>query len=297
MGAARTGVLSGKVESLAAESPRISCYATADGEFSTATFSCMTIPFTLRLRGGNEQLVESIASRAWSVMDRVDRIFSPFRPDSYTSAFNDGDRRGLLEDPWFYEVYARCLFAADETQGFFQPMHAERFDPVGLVKGWAIERAFSDVVMPAIDGTVITGAAFGGGGDLQVAVADGVSFTWGVGIERPRGYEDERELAGTVRLRQGAVATSGISKRGEHIAYPRGRAQSPKDDVVQATVIASSLTDADIWATAAVAAGLERFSALFPTAVSVQACLLITRDGRSHILGDGSQHVSDATQS
>lgn len=289
MKAVSTGTLSMGSADHTARTPQISCYETADGEFSTAAFSCMTIPFTLRLRGGSEQLVESIAQRAWDALDRVDRIFSPFRPDSYTSAFNDGDWRGLMEDPRFYEIYARCLAAADETDGFFQPLHAGRFDPVGLVKGWAIERVFLDVVMPAVEGTAVTGAAFGGGGDMQVTVADDVAFSWGVGIEYPRGFGNERQLAGTIRVQRGAVAASGISKRGEHIAYPRGRAQSPDDDVVQATVIAFSLMEADIWATAAVAAGLNRFSALIRGNDLVQGCLLITRDGCSHRLGGDSQ--------
>lgn len=286
MKAVSPGVTSLENANPTARTPQISCHATADGEFATATFSCMTIPFTLRLRGGSEQLARSIAKRAWDAMDRVDRIFSPFRQDSYTSAFNKGDWRGLMEDQWFHEVYARCLVAADETDGFFQPLQAGRIDPVGLVKGWAIERVFLDVVMPAVEGAAVTGAAFGGGGDMQVAVADGVSFSWGVGIECPRGYGDERKLAGTIRLQRGAVATSGISKRGEHITYPRGRAQAPDDDVVQATVVAPSLAEADIWATAAVAAGLNRFAALVQGNGLVHSCLFITRDGRSHRLGD-----------
>ena len=266
--------------------PTINCYATANGEFATAVFSCMTIPFTLRVRGGNEALVRMLAQRAWTRLNRVDRVFSPFRSDSYTTAFNRGDLRGLVEEPWFYEVYARCLFAADETDGFFQPFADGRFDPVGLVKGWAIERVFREVAADALGVGSVTAAALSGGGDMQVAVAPGVPFTWGVGIEAPqglvRGDGNGRELVGTVRLAHGAVATSGISKRGEHIAYPQGRAPGPSDDVVQATVIADSLTEADVWATTAVAAGRSRFAALVSAEPTVRSCVLVTRDGATY---------------
>jgi len=56
-------------------------------------------------------------------------------------------------------------------------------------------------------------------------------------------------------VRDGAVATSGMAERGTHIVDPRTGGGAA--GVASATVVASSLAHADVWATAAVVAGFH----------------------------------------
>lgn len=275
----------------------IEYHATADGELRTAVFHMMTMPFTLRLRGADEHTLRDAAMLVRRSLVGVDRRFSPFRTDSLTSRANRGDWSGLLLDRDFYEVYARNAMAADLTGGHFRAMRHGRYDPVGLVKGWGIERAFTQVLRPLLDGGRAEAAVLGGGGDMRLGVAADSGFTWSVGIEDPARAD---MLAGTVRIREGAVATSGLSKRGRHIEHcadarsddagvsePISRTEPvpASDDVIQATVIGSTLTDADMWATTAVAAGHTRFAELTAREDDPSfSALLITRDGKKHTI-------------
>ena len=275
----------------------IEYHATADGELRTAVFHLMTMPFTLRLRGADEHTLRDAAIRIRRSLVGVDRRFSPFRADSLTSRANRGDWSGLLLDRDFHEVYARNAMAADLTGGYFRAMRHGRYDPVGLVKGWGIERAFTQVLRPLLGSGRAEAAVLGGGGDMRLGVAAGSDFTWSVGIEDPASTD---MLAGTVRIREGAVATSGLSKRGRHIEHcadarsggagvsepiSRTGPAPASDDVIQATVIGSTLTDADMWATTAVAAGHTRFAELTAHEDdSSFSALLITRDGKKHTI-------------
>ena len=81
-------------------------------------------------------------------------------------------------------------------------------------------------------------------------VVDPARPAWRIGIEDPR---DPGKIIATVPVRRGAVATSGTVHRGSHLLDARnGR---PPAGVASVTVIADSLTAADIDATAAYAQG------------------------------------------
>ena len=260
-------------------------YATADGSLRTAVFHLMTIPFTIRLLGSSADALDASAFEARSMLADVDRVFSPFREDSLTSAFNRSDPSGLLGHADFYEVFALCSLAEEETSGLFRARRGGAYDPVGVVKGWAVERVYERVLAPLLENGRAEAAAVSGGGDLRVGVATGSSFEWGVGVERPGG----EGLLATLRLSQGAVATSGIGRRGAHIDYAHGSARTPEDDVVQATVVADSLVWADVWATACVSGGLARSLPSLTCAPEVRSALLVTRDGLAHRVAAGDE--------
>ena len=259
-------------------SEALTLHATADGSLLTAVFHLMTMPFTIRLLRSSAGVLEAAANKARSLLLEVDRTFSPFRADSLTSAFNRADPTGLLGNTDFYEVYALCSLAEDVTGGLFRARREGAYDPVGLVKGWAVERVYERVLAPLLEDGRAEAVAISGGGDLRVGVAGGSSFEWGVGIERP----NEEGLLATLSLASGAVATSGIGKRGAHIDYASGSPRTPEDDVVQATVVAGSLVWADVWATAAVSGGLARSLSPLSRDPEVRFALLVTRDGHTH---------------
>jgi thiamine biosynthesis lipoprotein len=96
---------------------------------------------------------------------------------------------------------------------------------------------------------------------------DPAGAPWRIGIEHPA---DPGQLVAVVPVLTGAVATSGTAHRGQHLVDARtGR---PPAGVASVTVIAGSLTDADIDATAAYAQGPDA------------ARWLETRPGRSGLV-------------
>jgi thiamine biosynthesis lipoprotein len=71
-----------------------------------------------------------------------------------------------------------------------------------------------------------------------------------VGIADPH---DRSQIIAVIDVVNGAVATSGTAERGHHILDPRtGR---PATGTASATIVTDGLTQADVWATAAVVAG------------------------------------------
>ena len=114
-----------------------------------------------------------------------------------------------------------------------------------MVKGWAAERAAAP--LRALPGTDFCLSA---GGDIVCRTLDPDGPPWRIGVEDPR---DPRRLVAVVPLGTGAVATSGSAHRGQHVVDARtGR---PPIGIASVTVVAASLTDADIDATAAYAQG------------------------------------------
>jgi thiamine biosynthesis lipoprotein len=205
----------------------------------------------------------------YAELHEIDRIFSPYRPDSEVSRIAEGQLALGDADPLVQEVAARCAAYEGETGGLFTAYWRGCFDPTGLVKGWAIDRAAARHLEPLVDGASVGAVGVDAGGDVLVFTHPDLDRTWHIGIADPR---RRGAVVATVPLRNGAVATSGIAERGAHILDPR--TGSAATGVASATVVASTLEIADVWATASVVAG---FDAPLPPQGTV---LLIAEDGR-----------------
>jgi thiamine biosynthesis lipoprotein len=206
----------------------------------------MGLPVSVLARGeGASATVADAAVRAvFDELHRVDALFSLYRPDSEVSRLGRGELR--LEDahPDLRDVFARCDRARTSTGGLFDATRpGGLWDPSGLVKGWAAERAFRHLAaVPGPDWCL------NAGGDVVLACPSGDPF--GVGIQDPR---DPARLATVVRRTGGAVATSGTAARGAHLYDPRTGAAAGRWASV--TVTGPSLETADVLATAAFVAG------------------------------------------
>ncbi|MGW6404668.1 FAD:protein FMN transferase [Streptomyces sp. NPDC055134] len=177
------------------------------------------------------------------LLHHVDAVFSPFRQDSAVSLIRRGES---VPRPWqgeVREVSALCDDARERTGGWFTARHSGVFDPSGLVKGWAVERA-ADLLREAGAEHI----CLNGGGDIQLH-----GGPWRVGITHPF---LPRTLAAIVESTHGplAIATSGTAERGCHIVDPRTGAP-PAQALASLTVMCQSLTEADTLATAAYAMG------------------------------------------
>ncbi|HEL1761923.1 TPA: FAD:protein FMN transferase [Streptococcus suis] len=202
----------------------------------------MTLPFTISLAVAQasqlEEELDSLSLEILTELEGLEEKFSAFRPSSLVCRFQDGDMSVLL-DREFQEVFALAEMAHQETEGAFDPYYKGIYDPTGLVKGWVIEKIFQNKLHPYLQHPDVEAVCLNGGGDMQFATKDTSDFVWKIGIENP---ENLKEILAVFTAKNGAIATSGYSKRGQHI--------QSQNDIQQITFMDTSLTRADVWATA-----------------------------------------------
>jgi thiamine biosynthesis lipoprotein len=238
----------------------------------------MGMPISLALRGRHTD--DALAAAAWAaamdVLREADRVFSTYRADSAVSRLRRGEI-GLEDCPAeVAEVLALGDAAERQSSGAFSirlpgPDGSVVLDPSGVVKGWAAERAAE-----ALTDLAETDFCLSAGGDMTCRTVDPDGRPWRIGVEDPA---DPTRVLAVIPVSTGAVATSGTAHRGQHLVDARtGR---PPVGVASVTVVAGSLTWADIDATAAYAQG--------PAAAS----WLETRPGRSGLVvwADGTTTV------
>jgi thiamine biosynthesis lipoprotein len=223
----------------------------------------MGMPISIHLRGKDvdSPMVAHVVEDAFDLLREADRLFSTYRDDSEVSRIRRGELDPGHADPLVQQVVTLCRQAGELTKGAFTDQLPDdqgvlRFDPTGLVKGWAADRAASRLAD-------LSGLTFclNAGGDVVVGgtepepetAVDGESgqsnggsgAAWRVGIEDPR---DRSRLAQVVELHHGGVATSGTAARGAHLYDPN--AETFVDRGGSVTVVGPSLMWADVWATA-----------------------------------------------
>jgi thiamine biosynthesis lipoprotein len=180
---------------------------------------------------------------AW--LHRVDGLFSTYRADSDISRLRRGEITLEDADATVAEVLDLCVQMQRETDGYFTALWSGALDPTGLVKGWAIARA-SDMLRRAGSAN----HAVNGGGDIQLAGEAASGEPWRIGVSDPANRD---RVLTVVSGREFAVATSGRGERGDHILDPFTR--RPATALASVTVVGRSLTNADAYATAALAMG------------------------------------------
>jgi thiamine biosynthesis lipoprotein len=148
----------------------------------------------------------------------VDRDFSTYKDGSWVSRLRRGEIAiGDCPDD-VRDVWDLCAAAKDLSDGAFDPWAvADGFDPSGLVKGWAADKA-ADILVAAGVGHVQVNAA----GDLALRggwfdSAAGVVKPWSIGVVNP---DNRAEIVKMYEITDGAIATSGTYERGAHIHDP-----------------------------------------------------------------------------
>ena len=221
-------------------------------KYKTYVLKRMNMPFTIAFvkntfDGTLIEALNQVIDEIDKYLKKVEEKFSPFLPDSLVSKLTDLGE--VLQENFFdleyQEVYSRSILAKKETRGLFNPFFEGKYNPTGFVKGWAIETAFMRYIKPLIDNNIIEAGAINGAGDMQVGTSIDSDFSWEIGIENP---EDKEKIIARYSIKNGAVATSGINKKGQHI-------KSENDiEHIQVTVVGKYLSDVDVVATVGVAA-------------------------------------------
>jgi thiamine biosynthesis lipoprotein len=227
----------------------------------------------------------------------VDRVFSPYRPDSDVSLLAAAEIAIDGCAPEVAEVISACAAIRLTSGGYFTAAPGGVFDPSGYVKGWAVERAAAILSAAGSANHLVNG-----GGDVQCAggrprstltaapasPASAASEPWRVGIADPlhRG-----RLALVVEAVDSAVATSGIAERGAHIIDPHlGR---PATGLASLTMVGPSLALADAYATAAFAMG-PALARDWTESLPEYEAYAITEDGDSWQTSGFAPHIAPA---
>ena len=244
-------------------------------KFKTYVLKRMNMPFTIAFvrDSFDEILIDALNQIVYEIdkyLQNVEEKFSPFLSESLVSRHTDLGEE--LQDDFFdieyQEVYSRSIIAKKETQGLFNPFFDGKYNPTGFVKGWAIENAFMKYIKPLIDNNIIEAGAINGAGDIQVGTRLDSNFSWEIGIENP---EDKGKIIVKYSIKNGAVATSGLSKKGQHI-------KSDNDiNHVQVTVVGTYLSDVDVLATAGVVANEKIWSEIVEN--KLLTGILLTKEG------------------
>ena len=252
-------------------------------KFKTYVLKRMNMPFTIAFVRDSfyEILIDALNQIVYEIdkyLQNVEEKFSPFLSESLVSRHTDLGEE--LQDDFFdieyQEVYSRSIIAKKETQGLFDPFFNGKYNPTGFVKGWAIENAFMKYIKPLIDNNIIEAGAINGAGDIQVGTRLDSNFSWEIGIENP---EDKGKIIAKYSIKNGAVATSGLSKKGQHI-------KSDNDiNHVQVTVVGTYLSDVDVLATAGVVANEKIWSEIVES--KLLTGILLTKEGIKRVFEEG----------
>lgn len=151
----------------------------------------------------------------------------------------------------------------------------------GIVKGWAVDRLVNHLK----EKYTITNALVNAGGDLFAWGSPSADQrSWMVGVQHPSNPEMNKDF---VHIQGKAVATSSTLGRqwkvasGEihhHLIDPR-TGQPSRSDVVQATMIADTVVEAELWAKMACLVGIEQVTKIMPVTVEGY---LFTKDDVEH---------------
>jgi FAD:protein FMN transferase len=189
--------------------------------------------------------VEQAADAVFGYFRKVDERFSPYKPESETSRIGRGAVLPSELSPEMQEVLRLSEETRRMTNGYFDVWFKGRFDPSGLVKGWAISKAAE-----ILDADGLVSFSIEAGGDIETRGANDDGLPWVVGIRNPF---DPSTIIRSVRLGSRGIATSGTYIRGEHIYNPRTGKKA--NEIASLTVIGPNAYEADRFATAAFVMG------------------------------------------
>lgn len=204
----------------------------------------MGMPITIEVAGEIEpEAVRGI----FTYFREIDERYSPYKTTSEVTKANDGTSTKKLssEFRWVLEL---CAQTKSETKGYFDVYHGKKLDPSGLVKGWAIENAANRLRLKGYANFYIEA-----GGDIQVDGLNEAGEPWSLGIRNPF---DTQTIVKQLSVSDCGVATSGTYIRGDHIYDPTRDFAAPRS-IQSITVIGPNAYDADRFATAAFAMGLD----------------------------------------
>lgn len=204
----------------------------------------MGMPVTIEIN--TPSTTREIFNSAFNYFKYVDEKFSTYKTTSEISLINRGE---IIEKDYskdMKEVMALSEDTKRQTNGYFDIVQNGKYDPSGLVKGWAIYNAANILREKGVVNFYVEA-----GGDIQVSGHNQNERDWKIGIRSPF---DNDKIVKIVYIQDLGIATSGTYLRGRHIYNPKEKIKSITD-IVSLTVIGPNIYEADRFATAAFAMG------------------------------------------
>ena len=206
-----------------------------------------------RFVGRTNVNVSAGLAEACAILHEADTIFSLYKPESPLSQLARGEISVAACPEVVEQIWNLCEKWNVATDGWFNSFTLEHtFDPSGLVKTWAAEKAARYLEsLGAVD------FAMNAGGDIRLSQDIEPGFAKRIGISKPITIASaDAGVLTVVDLNDTdfkAVASSGTAERGDHIWNPK--ANDWANELAQVTVVAKDMVTADVWATAIFAAG------------------------------------------
>ncbi len=227
----------------------------------------MGMPMSIHVRADdpNRSDIERAVQAAYTELARMEDLFTTYRADSQLSRLRRGELTFAGCDPLVAAARDLGEQAREVTGGAFTTQLPDgaggfAFDPTGLVKGWAVDRAGDYLAgLAGVSWCINAGGDVLAGRHRYVPPPGVDAAPWRIGVENPH---DRAQVARVVTVESGAVATSGTAARGAHLYDPVADVQVGRAG--SSTVVGPTLLWADIWATALFVGGTaarEHFAA------------------------------------
>jgi thiamine biosynthesis lipoprotein len=192
---------------------------------------------------------ESEMDLVFAYFESVEKRFSVFKDDSEITLINNGKISQSQYSEDMKTVFVLAEKTKSQTNGYFNIVAPDgRYNPSGIVKGWAIYNASKMLLEKGLKNFYVEA-----GGDIQAYGLNGQGMKWSVGIQNPF---DPSQIVKVIRLKDMGIATSGTYRRGPHIYDPHN-AKEPLTEIVSISVIGPNVYEADRFATAAFAMGAQ----------------------------------------
>lgn len=206
--------------------------------------------YVLQMRVKDENILDDQTIEVQKFLKYVSDTFSPKSATSLLTRYNGGDDSGLSENNDFLQVVSKCVEAHRVTEGYFQPFREGKLDPFGMLRGWAINEAFNRYVRPLVEQDIVQSASLGSRNDTIYATNSDFETNWNILIKNSL---DSSAPLQQVVLRNGAISTTFAN-----MISPNFHFMGPRD-CEQTTIVSPDLALADVWSTAALAAGTNNF--------------------------------------
>lgn len=236
---------------------------------------CMGTGFTFQIEGEpDDSFLQKMSEAALEILEDANQRFSLYLPESEISRLVSGEldwAKASLTQLTIRDQVAKWHSA---TAGYFDAkVGTAEYDPSGLVKSWATNNAANFLLANGIRRFTINA-----GGDVILSPELNSEVLSRVGLSNLVSIASSEAGSNIVLDLKGsqfrAVATSGVSERGEHIWRSDDSAA-----IIQVSVIGVDLVEADIWATAIVSGGLAAWSEFLRQPQKSLRALVTTREG------------------
>ena len=237
--------------------------------------TCMGTGFVFQIEDEAGDLrLEELTASAVEILEDANQRFSLYIDDSEISRLVRGELSWEQASFTQLDIREKVDSWKEETHGFFDAkVGTPEYDPSGLVKSWATKNAADFLLANGIRKFTINA-----GGDIYLSPELGLPILNRVGLSNLKSVAAEDSGANLVLDLSGlpfrAVATSGISERGEHIWRTDQAAQ-----FVQASVAGVDLVEADIWATALISGGMDAWRVFESAAGERMRAIATTKNG------------------